>query len=415
MMRTRPDYYRREDQIRPLISDRPDQEPLLIALRPQSYSLVNGELRCLGPEPSGGWINRMHARDVRLAFVVRTLGPQTAVCAVIGAERGHLASGYVLRISDGHAELLRAGKSCGSTETRPLNVESRHEVALERRGGTVAAWLDGEMILLHADPAPLPGKAVAFWCEAGDAAFKDLSLTDNYQSGCWRVYTFENPEPMWWLQPERWTLHGGIACVPGSNWISALGSTVEGLDHYTGHNMSAPPTKQAAVMWCKERFSGKLQLECVAGEYAKWHGWNALPESHTHFYYGNVGITICADGPDLKSGYSFIVGGWNNRATCLARNGKIVARSDHIIRGRTTEISIAREGDTLRLLIDGVAALEYRDPEPLKGDRVAIWAWSSPVNITDIYIHSDREPEPTKRTETDPLDEDALGFIGALE
>ena len=414
MERERPDYYRPIEQYRPVLGARRDVDPLLVTLPGGSCNVVDGELVLHGPARAGAWINVDSTSDVRLDLAAKIDAPETAMCATLAAERDRPDSGYTLRLKGAAADLLRAGTVCARTKFDPLKPGEFVPISLDKRGPVITGSAGGKTLMVFTDPEPLGGTDAAFWCEGGDAAVDEVTLSENYHDGVWRVYPFEQTEPMWWLEPGLWTLHGGMACISGSNWISSLKWTADAIPHYSDHSMSVPDSNASAVMWCKERFPGDVRMQLDAAEFSKWHGWTYNPTSHTHFSYHNIGITIGADGASLKSGYTFIIGGWKNTQTILARNGRIVARSDRGVTGRSTDIIVERKGGALSLIIDDAPAISWHDPEPLAGDRIAIWNWSCPVNYREVRIRSDREPIPTSRAAPEKLDYDVKALVDLL-
>lgn len=105
-------------------------------------------------------------------------------------------------------------------------------------------------------------------------------------------------------------------------------------------------------------------------------------------------IEIFGDGLRHESGYSVILGGWNDTISTIARLGehergrKELRRAfakDRVYRWRVQRT----DGHTLELFIDDERLIAYDDPQPLAGthnDRLAFNSWESAVEYDDLVI-----------------------------
>ncbi len=105
-----------------------------------------------------------------------------------------------------------------------------------------------------------------------------------------------------------------------------------------------------------------------------------------------------ASGPYRPSGYVFIMGGWGNTTSVIARgderDGRLaVERSTRVVPGRryqmTIEIEGEIEGGELRWFVDGIAFLRARDPNPLCAPGHALFGfsgWESRVHFDDLVV-----------------------------
>ncbi|HRR81644.1 MAG TPA: hypothetical protein P5118_15795, partial [Planctomycetota bacterium] len=109
-------------------------------------------------------------------------------------------------------------------------------------------------------------------------------------------------------------------------------------------------------------------------------------------YTRDFNVTICADGQDLSSGYSFLYGGWDNKETAITRGNTVVARCDSVIprssgiHRRWFYLKAEKRGNTLNFFVDGVRVLTYKDPDPLPGNRVGIWTWGNGIMVSRVRI-----------------------------
>jgi len=169
---------------------------------------------------------------------------------------------------------------------------------------------------------------------------------------------------------------------------------------------------RVAVLWNKRKFRGDLSVEFCAG--IKMDTSKEKQGSGRYSYASDINVTICADGESLNSGYSFIFGGWHNKYTRILKGTKVVAETTEEIipvakeniHRRWFYINIRKRGNHLEFWVDHRKVLEYDDPEPLTGDRVALWTYNNGLMLARVRISAarggDKEtlsmpPHPTVR------------------
>ncbi len=154
-----------------------------------------------------------------------------------------------------------------------------------------------------------------------------------------------------------------------------------------------------AVLWSKRSLTGDLSVEFFFG----------IKQDHKYgnpySYARDVNLTICSDGSDLTKGYTFCFGGMNNTCSCIMRDGVIVRQlpvkiptaldyTRHWFR-----FSVERTGNTVSFGVDHffssptskTSRMEFEDPEPLSGDRIAIWIYDCPISVSRITLSGDGE------------------------
>jgi len=105
-------------------------------------------------------------------------------------------------------------------------------------------------------------------------------------------------------------------------------------------------------------------------------------------------IELFGDGLRHESGYSLIVGGWNNTLSVIGRLGehekKRVEKKTRFEANKQYRWKVERtNGRDVVLFIDDVELLRYADPEPLVGarnDRLGFSSWESDVFYDDLVI-----------------------------
>lgn len=124
---------------------------------------------------------------------------------------------------------------------------------------------------------------------------------------------------------------------------------------------------------------------------------------------GNSNLNCFLAGGDRISGYTFHLGGWRIPDYAVLSRGADVTildstfRAEAFVPGRTYKMMMEREGGTVRLAIDGITVLAYRDPEPLEGpghqqfgfevvdtsfaiDDVDVWFKPLPLRVSPLAI-----------------------------
>lgn len=149
-----------------------------------------------------------------------------------------------------------------------------------------------------------------------------------------------------------------------------------------------------AAMWSKRSFPGDVSAEFFVGVAMNANYGNP------YRYARDINVTIASDGTDLTKGYTFCFGGLNNSCSCIMRNGEIVKRIPVAIPVMMDyhlhwyHVTVERNGGSLAFHVDHFfdapdhthSLLEFEDPEPLKGNRVAIWTYDCPLSISRVTL-----------------------------
>jgi hypothetical protein len=240
---------------------------------------------------------------------------------------------------------------------------------------------------LYERPEPpretLPPRAVGLRTEGFQVSLGDVRVRSDHLYD----YTFTEAASDWVTETGHWAIVSRWACTPDWTWFGGMSDL-------------------AAVTWNKREFAGDLAVELYA---SFWHGIGPL---NGYKNPSNLNITICGDGRNLESGYSFIVGGWHNEWTRILRRGKVVAQtrdapallpsmvdsfpSTYELHRKWWNLKIVKRGGRLQLFVDKALALQYDDPEPLESGHVAFWTFDNGVIMPRIKIYY--EHEVTERT-----------------
>lgn len=105
-------------------------------------------------------------------------------------------------------------------------------------------------------------------------------------------------------------------------------------------------------------------------------------------------IELMTDGRRHQSGYIFILGGWKNTISAIARldehgRDRKERRPTGVTGDKTHRWRIEKKGGDIRWLIDGEPYLSFSDPEALDGpghDRLAFSNWLNQVKYDNLSI-----------------------------
>ncbi|MHB0938512.1 MAG: LamG-like jellyroll fold domain-containing protein [Armatimonadota bacterium] len=247
----------------------------------------------------------------------------------------------------------------------PLVANEEYTFRFAHMAGKLRLELDGEPLLEVPDGGALPGLRPAYSAtgslsKVGDVLVLGHNLLD---------YTFTD-SPVDWLAEGTWMATTRWAC---SNAWSFLGGWSRG----------------DAVLWQKQRFTGDHVLEVFLApkmEYPR--------EDETYWTrFRDLGLVICGDGHDPRTGYTAIAGapgagGNPNGRTVLMRNGAIVATSywrfPSANAGHTAwyNMILRKRGNTIEFWIEGQRVLQYQDEQPLDGGVPGVLAVNNGVAIS---------------------------------
>ena len=108
---------------------------------------------------------------------------------------------------------------------------------------------------------------------------------------------------------------------------------------------------------------------------------------------------LMTDGRKHQSGYIFILGGWSNAKSIIARLDEHGAEGTAVVSKRPTGATkerwyhwrVEKRGGQLDWFLDGQPYLSFRDPEPLSGpghNRFAFNNWQNTIRFDNLRISS---------------------------
>jgi len=286
---------------------------------------------------------------------------KTLALLVNAADSAEPESGYLLSIDDKGMSLFRRDEEIKRCSCSIGAAGSA--VRLRRSGNTVMGILDGRPLIAWTDPQPLTGERVGWFVTGADLdkakvqVFSNNVLTD----------TFRQAPSEWRTAGGAWAVQKRWQCDP--RW-----------SFFSGENFDGP-----AVLWHKRSFRGDITVEFAAAIKMR-------RERGSYTSYGrDINISLCADGQDVDSGYSFVFAGWGNKRNAILRQGKVVAEASaplltEDIHRKWFLIRAEKRGGKLRFFIDDALACEYDDAQPLSGDRIALWTYRCGIMVSRFRL-----------------------------
>jgi len=113
----------------------------------------------------------------------------------------------------------------------------------------------------------------------------------------------------------------------------------------------------------------------------------------------DVKFNLWGDGKihDHGDGYSFILGGWNNRISVISKldeheKKRAERRNAGLEKGKEYKIKVVRKSNKIKWFVNGELFLEYNDEAPLKVEdgysKLSFANWKSDVEFDDLKIYS---------------------------
>lgn len=217
---------------------------------------------------------------------------------------------------------------------------------------------------------------------AADNLSLDVNNIELYSSNV-HDYTFADAPTDWLARSGLWNATSRWTCSPQWSW-------------YGGYSPGG-----IAALWNKREFVGDIVVEMYFGFKMR------LNRAPTYLAPNDVNITICGDGANCDSGYSFVIGGDDNRWTRIYKGTQVLAETREPAalwpiledgQPATYEwhrkwwgIRVRKSGGLLQVYLDNKLVLETEDTEPLPGGRVGIWTLRNDIITPRIKVYFEDE------------------------
>ena len=268
------------------------------------------------------------------------------------------------------------------SRTLPLGV-TPSDLRFSRNGTMLIGYVNGEPVVQSRASSPALGRRIAYAHSGGTIQPKQNRVAC---SNAW-CYSFRQATTDWRVASGTWEVTNRWQCDPRWTFFSGRSSRL-------------------ACIWNKRQFENDVCIDLAAGIKMDRN------RGGRYEYASDLNLTIAADGRDLTSGYSFLFGAHQNKATLILRGEQEVARSHRQIPIHTNihrrwfHLKVARHGHKLLYWIDDELVLEYDDPDPLPGRQIALWTWNNGIMVAQVRISSlgrgELEP-PSRKIRSAPI------------
>ncbi len=211
-------------------------------------------------------------------------------------------------------------------------------------------------------------------------------------------YTFNDSPADWMITSGTWATTNRWTCSPQWSW-------------YGGYAQDGP-----ATIWTKEEFAGDQVVDTYFGFKM---GFGMANPGKAYKGGNDVCLTLCGDGANPASGYTFHIGADHNSVTRIMKGTQVLAESNapeallpnwnlgqpstYQWHRRWWAFRARKAGDRLQLYLDNRLVLEARDPQPLPSGRVAMWVYDNGIIVPRIRIYY----QDVVRPRTEPAGEEA--------
>ena len=319
------------------------------------------------------------------------------------------AGAYAVSVAKvGEAVTAELTGPAGRAATGQCPVAGDGGVVVSVDGGTVRVWSREGEALRFEDPQPLAGRRVGLAGSVGQLT--SLATVDSTHM---RDYAFSSAPTDWFTGKGIWRVSARWSCQPG--WTFFGGAHDEN-----------------PVLWTKHEYHGDVTLEFFGSIKMD------VPPPPGYSRPSDINAALCADGPDLGSGYAFVFAGWNNTKTAILRKGRVVAETGDVVFANPTSsnhdfhrhwfrVRAEKIGNRVALWVDGREALAYEDPEPLPGGRAGAWSFHNglmvgrarlwfeeerPGGVVPCHMAAAPAPEPAMRAADQPVSDDFEKGVG---
>ena len=297
-------------------------------------------------------------------------GPEGRVGLLLGGNGNDLSKGFLAVLHAGAdasglvVDLLADGQSVASAPVTWANGPMLF--GLSRTGDDIVVHAGGETLLTHR-AASGEGRRVGWFAQGVTVETGNVDIYSNHLVD----YGFTTAPTDWRSGGGIWEVTSRYQCDP--RWSFFSGRAEGGI----------------AALWNKRSLRGDFTIEYFLG--------NKMDKDrgNQYEYAQDMNITVCADGKDLTSGYSFLFGGFDNTVTACYRKDQVWAKPEP---GRMVlinrkglhrlyyHIEVSRTGRRLEMRVNGEMVLSQEDSDPLEDVRWAIWTRDNGIMLVRVRV-----------------------------
>lgn len=149
-------------------------------------------------------------------------------------------------------------------------------------------------------------------------------------------------------------------------------------------------SRGAALCFSRDIYTGSQTIEYYVSLKHLLAGHGGLK-----YILKDMNFSFCTDGRQPGSGYSLLIGGWNNAGVFLLKGDRVVASNNEVKIARTPRVSVhhrwwhvrvEKRGGSIEVQIDEKPVLKYVDKEPLSGGRLAFWTVANGFILARVRV-----------------------------
>ncbi len=280
------------------------------------------------------------------------------------------AEGYLARLSRPAAdkpcsvELLNGGVLLGQADLDWK--EGPMSLSLMRTGATIIVAAGGKPLLSCLEGVAPAGRRVGWYSRVAAIELNDIDIYSDKLMD----YGFNTAPTDWRTGGGIWEVTNKWQCDPRWSFFSGRSADL-------------------AVLWNKRPLRGDFTIEFFVGNKMD------RDRGNSYEYSQDMDISVCADGKDLTSGYSFLFGGFGNTVTGVYRQAErwaLPAAGHEIVIDRRNlhrkwyHVAIARKGNQFEMRIDDKLVLTATDANMLPGGHWAIWTYNNGLMIARVRV-----------------------------
>lgn len=242
-------------------------------------------------------------------------------------------------------------------------------LSLGRVGEEIVLSAAGRPLLTARDERSAPGRTVGWFSHGTEVLAEDIALYAKTLTD----YSFNSAPTDWRVASGIWEVSNRWTCDP--RW-----------SFFSGRERDA-----TAALWNKRPLRGDFTIEFYVGNKMD----PERQDSGRYTYAKDMNLTVCADGDNLDSGYSFLFGGFGNTLTCAYRGRErwaIPAEGSSIVidpgglHRRWYHIAVSRRGNRFEMRVDDKLVLSREDPAPLEGGHWALWTRDNGIMVARVRV-----------------------------
>lgn len=298
----------------------------------------------------------------------------------INADGQSLETGYQLLAAitpDGQTklELKRCGATVAVADGKWGGDAENRELRLWREGSLVAGSAGGSVAVSYSDPSPLKGVRVGVKKIEGEIPVDALDATSSNLLDC----TFAGPPAEWWSPRGEWEVSQRWPCDNRWSFFGGLKS-------------------ESPMLWTKQSFNGDMVAEAWVAVYMD----NIEDPVVGYRHPADLNLSICGNGKDVSSGYSFMFAAANNTVTRIMRKDQVVSQTAQVRMVNPVRTNLAfqrhwfhlraeKHGNQIRFFVDGQPAGAYTDANPIPGGQVALWTWKNGLMVARARVWYEKD------------------------